>query len=67
MAESNGKRAIRPEGFVKEGRLISGTKTMRIQPHMQPLYETRRKEYLPIAYDRPVFFPDAKDYTNNLR
>ncbi len=59
--------SARPEGFVKEGRLISGTKTMRIQPHMQPLYETRRKEYLPIAYDRPAFFPDAKDYKNNLR
>ena len=57
----------RPEGFVKDGRLCSGTATLPLQPHMQEIYETRRKEYLPIAYDRPAFFPDARDYRNTLR
>lgn len=57
----------RPEDFVENGCLVSGKKTFRLQPEMQKLYETRRQEYLPIAYDRPAFFPYAKDYMNTLR
>lgn len=63
MAELSG----RPEGFVADGALVSGTRSLRLQPHAQALYETRRKEFLPIAYDRPAFFPDARDYRNTLR
>ena len=57
----------RPEGFVKDGALVPGTKTMRLQPNAAAVYEQRRHEYLPIAYDRPFFFPMTKDYINNLR
>lgn len=56
----------RPEGFVKDGTLAAGITTARLQPKAQAVYETRQREYLPIAYDRPFFFPMTKDYKNNL-
>ena len=57
----------RPEGFADNGKLVAGKESMRLQPNMREIYETRRKEYLPIAYDYPYFWPDPKDYRNNLR
>lgn len=56
----------RPEGFVKDGKLVTGPVSNRLEPKAQELYDRRKKEGQQIAYDTvpPTFIPGPKGYMN---
>lgn len=58
----------RPEGFVKDGKLVQGVVSDRLQPNAREIYNLRKKQGFAIAYDRerPTNIAMAMDYENNL-